>query len=80
MKLHKSMTIEKVIDAVERRLTTLDNPGFCIACGAEADGCEPDARGYECEECGARQVYGADEILMSLANKGDRLCNVSSTS
>ena len=39
--------------------------GMCLACGALAyDGCEPDARGYECEECGARKVYGAEECLI----------------
>jgi Zn finger protein HypA/HybF involved in hydrogenase expression len=44
----------------------LDNPGFCIACGAEADGVEPDARRYKCESCGSKQVYGADELLLSI--------------
>ena len=39
-------------------------PGFCLACGAEADGCEPDARKYECEVCGERKVYGIEELLM----------------
>lgn len=38
--------------------------GFCIACGEQADGVEPDARNYECEACGERQVYGAEELLM----------------
>ena len=38
--------------------------GFCLACGAEADGVEPDARGYHCEMCDATEVYGAEEILM----------------
>jgi hypothetical protein len=63
MKLHPSITAGRVCDAVERRMTTLDNPGFCIACGEEADGCEPDARRYKCEACGERAVYGADELL-----------------
>lgn len=40
--------------------------GFCLACGAEAYGVEPDARGYECEECGERAVYGAAECLMMM--------------
>jgi hypothetical protein len=52
------------MDAVERRETECENPGFCLACGNEQDGCEPDAREYECEDCGKRQVYGAEEILM----------------
>ena len=44
--IHPSLTAERVAEAVERELTTLDNPGFCLACGAEADGCEPDAEQY----------------------------------
>lgn len=66
MKMHKSITVEKVMDACERRMTTLDNPGFCIACGNEQDGCEPDARNYECEACGEKKVFGADELLLYL--------------
>lgn len=66
MKMHKSITVEKVMDACERRMTTLDNPGFCIACGNEQDGCEPDARNYECEACGEKKVFGSDELLLYL--------------
>ncbi len=47
-------------------MTTLDNPGFCTACGEEAEGCEPDAIKYECAFCGAHKVYGAEELLMYL--------------
>ena len=61
---HESVTIERVTDAVHRRLYTLDNPGFCLSCGEDADGCEPDARGYCCEFCNEDAVYGADELLM----------------
>jgi hypothetical protein len=63
MKMHASITQKIVEDAVQRRMTTLDNPGFCIVCGNEAGGCEPDAREYECEACGECAVYGADELL-----------------
>lgn len=38
--------------------------GWCLACGAEKDGCEPDARKYECDECGLRHVYGAEELVI----------------
>lgn len=51
-------------NAIHRSHTGTDNPGFCLSCGNEQDGCEPDARNYECEECGARKVFGAEEILM----------------
>ena len=38
--------------------------GRCLACGAEADGVEPDARQYECECCGEPKVYGLAELLI----------------
>lgn len=63
-KWHPRITLFRVHEGVERELHTIDNPGFCIACGEEADGCEPDARGYKCEYCGKREVYGAAELLM----------------
>lgn len=40
-----------------------DDRGFCLACGEEAYGVEPDARRYTCESCEEPQVYGAQEIL-----------------
>ena len=40
---HKSLTDEVIADAVEREMTTLDNPGFCLVCGVETEGVEPDA-------------------------------------
>jgi hypothetical protein len=67
MKLHPSITPDRVVDAVERRLFSLDNPGFCVSCGEDAEGVEPDARRYKCEHCGKRAVYGAEEILMEIA-------------
>lgn len=67
MKIHPSVTIDRVLAAVERGATSLDNPGFCIVCGEDAEGVEPDARRYECESCGQRGVYGAEELLLNLA-------------
>ena len=66
MKVHASITPDRVIEAVERQQSSLDNPGFCIACGEEAEGVEPDARRYECECCGAMAVYGAEELALRL--------------
>lgn len=57
------VTLAQVMEAVEAD----DNLGFCLACGAEAYGVEPDARKYECEECDALKVYGAEELLMMMA-------------
>jgi hypothetical protein len=67
MKIHASITSEMILDACERQMTSLDNPGFCIACGCEAEGVEPDARRYKCESCGEKAVYGAEELLMHFA-------------
>ena len=38
--------------------------GYCIACGAWCDLCEPDAHEYECAECGEHKVYGAAELVV----------------
>jgi len=56
------LNIDEVMEAVERD----DHAGFCIECGNEQYGCEPDARKYECEACGEKAVYGAMECLMML--------------
>ena len=67
MRIHESITPERIMEAIENAFTTLDNPGFCIICGVDADGCEPDARGHQCESCGAPAVYGAEELLIRVA-------------
>lgn len=64
--IHPSITVERVCEAVERHGTSLDDPGFCTACGAEAQGVEPDAEDYECEGCGEPAVQGAENLLMRL--------------
>lgn len=46
------------------KLANDDMAGFCRACGNEQYGCEPDARKYVCESCGAKEVYGAQELLL----------------
>jgi hypothetical protein len=52
------------VDAVMAAVEADENTGFCTACGHEQDGCEPDARRYTCEACGAAAVYGAQELLL----------------
>ena len=66
MKMHPSITPERLIDATERRNHGLDNPGFCIFCGEEAEGVEPDACKYMCKSCGRTGVYGAEELCFIL--------------
>lgn len=62
--MHASITTDRVIEAVRASNFELSNPGFCVGCGADADGVEPDAERYECEECGKRSVYGAEQVLI----------------
>jgi hypothetical protein len=59
---HK-LDMDDVMAAVERD----DCTGFCLACGNEQDGCEPDATDYECEACGEHKVYGAEECMIMFA-------------
>ncbi len=54
------VTLDDVMSAIESDSYV----GFCRVCGTEHDGVEPDARKYLCEDCGAREVYGAEELLI----------------
>lgn len=63
MKIHKSVTVDRVIEAIEEDSCV----GFCVNCGAERYYTEPDAREYECEECEQPKVYGAEELLMMIS-------------
>jgi len=38
--------------------------GFCIVCGADRYGCEPDAENYHCDDCGSKAVMGAEQALL----------------
>jgi hypothetical protein len=57
------VTLDQVLAAIQEQVPD----GFCLTCGAEAIGIEPDAREYECEVCGHCTVYGAEELLFTLA-------------
>lgn len=63
---HASITDERVTETVQRSTFGLENAGICLACGEEAEGCEPDARNYRCETCGQLQVFGAEEVLLMM--------------
>jgi predicted RNA-binding Zn-ribbon protein involved in translation (DUF1610 family) len=52
--------LDQILTAVESG----EYIGICIACGAEQEGVEPDARKYKCDDCGEPKVYGAEELLM----------------
>lgn len=67
IRMNKRITLARVVAAVDRAARTTDNPGFCLACGIDVEGVEPDARGDTCEHCGAPRVYGAEEVLQELS-------------
>jgi hypothetical protein len=52
------------VEQLEQSQFSLDNPGYCLACGAEYNDCDPDTRKRECEECGERKVYGLEQLVM----------------
>ena len=66
MAIHESITEDRVMAAVEDAMVSLENPGFCLACGEDAYYCEPDARNYRCECCGEMQVFGAEEVMFMI--------------
>lgn len=54
------LTVDDLLEAAQDD----EYKGYCVACGAEHYGIEPDARRYKCEECGQHKVYGAEEMLL----------------
>jgi len=48
----------ELVEAIE-----LEN-GFCLACGAENEGIEPDARKYTCDCCEKPRVFGAEQLFL----------------
>jgi hypothetical protein len=57
------ITVDQIIAAIDADGCV----GFCVRCGAENCGVEPDACEYPCEACGQRKVYGAEDLLIRLA-------------
>jgi hypothetical protein len=58
------INVDALMEAAEDCMFGMSNAGFCIACGEESDGCEPDARNYPCDACGKRKVFGAPELIL----------------
>lgn len=64
-KIHPRVTQDRIHALCMRELYSLDNPGVCMSCGEEADGCEPDAEHYTCEHCDQPMVFGAQQALIA---------------
>ena len=62
MRKCKKVSEAEILAAVEAD----DNLGFCLACGAEAEGVEPDASKFPCGGCGERKVFGAEQLMFLL--------------
>jgi hypothetical protein len=56
--------LKQALSTLLRAAQDDDNTGFCLACGSEQTGVEPDARRVPCEVCGEPKVYGAEELLL----------------
>ena len=61
--LPEPITPDRVLAAVEQQ----DDLGFCLFCGADAEGVERDANGYLCEACDRPSVMGAEGLLIAIA-------------
>ena len=61
--MHESITASRILAAAEESMFGIGNPGFCLKCGEDAEGVEPDARHYVCEICGTPAVCGVEEFL-----------------
>ena len=66
MTIHKSITLDRIMAACHQRSVFLDNPGLCLACGQDQEGCDPDTEGATCESCGEDQVAGPEMCLMMI--------------
>ena len=66
MKIHSSITKERLIDAWNEVTCGTENIGFCVSCGADHYDCEQDAfiGDIECEDCGEARVVGTGNLLL----------------
>lgn len=60
------MTEKEVVEMSEEEYHEMcdEYGGICLSCHHHQYGVEPDAREYVCEECGDKQVYGVEELLI----------------
>lgn len=66
MKIKKRPSMRTLMRHVEAG----SDSGYCTRCWTLHHGIEPDAKSYYCANCGARAVYGCEElILMQEANE-----------
>jgi hypothetical protein len=54
------------IEDLEAMMFGFNSAGFCETCQEvdEHAGCEPDAEGYTCPNCGEKTLHGLEQALM----------------
>jgi len=62
----KAKAILPSLDRVMAAVRSDEFMAFCVACGDEAYGLEPDTRAEPCEACGKKAVFGAQELLLRM--------------
>ena len=67
MILHPSVTLARLKTAMEENSNGIGDVTFCTVCGAQHTGDALTTWHLHCRSCGAYAVYGADELLFSLA-------------
>lgn len=69
MTKHKSLTLPRILAAVEESMRETTHPCFCIFCGEETkvDRWEGAIRQSPCNTCNQLGVYGAEELLMMVS-------------
>jgi hypothetical protein len=68
MIVHPSVTLTRLRAAMEENSNGAEDVKFCTVCGAQHTGVAPSTWHLHCRSCGAYAVYGADELLFSLAS------------
>lgn len=64
-KAHNGATqFKPVMTAEFQRLAMDGTTGFCLACGHDQEGCEPDTKKDVCESCEAPKVYGLEQLII----------------
>ena len=69
MKVHPSITPERIADVRHRGWGSHFFPGLCVACGCDVERIDRNAEKCLCDACGEHAVYSAERLsIMSRGN------------
>jgi hypothetical protein len=60
--IHKSISNDRIIGALDLLLRNTAQPGFCICCGVDVEDVELDAVACKCRSCGEYGVCSTDQL------------------